>query len=150
MPLGGFGDVWRDEQVWPRLGCAIEPSEAVSGTEVYLCDGTHSLWLREKRLFVAIPVWPRAWVFVADESELVPDAPLAQGPVEPRPEPCFPLSGRHGWLAHALHPETGIGPLARTGETSFSGAMQRFEGGWLLWNGNVCFVLFADSSWTMF
>jgi hypothetical protein len=149
IPLGGFYDVWRNEQAWPRLGCAVAPAEAVTGTEAYLCDGTHSLWLREKGLFVVIPVWRRAWAFVADESELPLDTPLMTEPV-PRADPCFSGSGRHGWLADVLDPEAGHGLWARTSETAFSGAVQEFEGGWLFWNGNVCFVLFADGTWTMF
>ena len=149
MPLGGFYDVWRNEQVWPRLGCAVAPAEAVIGTEAYLCDGTHSLWLSEKRLFVVLPVWPHSWTFVPDESNLLPDAPLMEEPV-PRPKPCFPISGRHGWLARSLSPEAAHGLWARTSETAFSGAIQQFEEGWLFWNGNVCFVLFADGTWTMF
>jgi hypothetical protein len=46
MPLGGFSDVWRDAQVYPRLGCATDPVEPISGTEAYLCC-THSVWVRE-------------------------------------------------------------------------------------------------------
>ena len=42
MPLGGFYDVWCNEHVWPRLGCAIAPADAVTVTEAYLCDATHS------------------------------------------------------------------------------------------------------------
>lgn len=71
MPLGGFNDVWRDEQVHPRL-------------------------------------------------------------------------------VRLLKPDSGNGLWARTSETAFSGAIQQFEGGWLFWNGNVCFVLLADGTWTMF
>jgi hypothetical protein len=148
-PLGGFYDVWRDEQVWPRLGCAVAPAEAVAGTEAYLCDNTHSLWLRERQLFVVIRGWPASWAFVPDESGLPPDSSLMEAPW-PSSQPCFPASGRHGWLARALSPETAAGLQARTSETAFSGAIQQFEGGWLLWNGDVCFVLFADGTWTMF
>ncbi len=148
-PLGGFNDVWRDEQVYPRLGCAVTPAEIATGTETYLCDGTHTLWLRDKRLFVVISVWPHSWRFVADESNLPEDVPLKEEPV-PRPEPCFLVSGRHGWLAHWLNPDRENELWARTSETTFSGAIQQFEGGWLFWNGNVCFVLFEDGTWTMF
>jgi len=42
------------------------------------------------------------------------------------------------------------GSGARTNETAFSEAIQQFEGGRLFWNGNVCFVLFEDSTWIMF
>ena len=213
MPLGGFYDVWRNEQVWPRLGCAVAPAETITGTEAYLCYATHSLWLREKRLFVVVQsVFPRLWAFVPDESGLSPDAPLMVAPTPQLPKPtpgptvtpvptptpvvllvppittltpsshlaqlsvglpssesgllpeaspietptprwplgCFPATGRHGWLAREL-PGVERGGWARwPGETGFSGAMQQFEGGWLLWNGNVCFVLFADGTWTMF
>ena len=84
-----------------------------------------------------------------DDSNLPDDEPLMEGKASP-PGPCFPASGRHGWLAQLLNPEEMDGPQARTSETPFSGVLQSFEGGWLLWNGNVCFVLFDDGSWTMF
>ena len=152
MPLGGFNDVWRNEQVYPRLGCAVAPADSVSGTETYLCDGTHTLWLSEKRLFVAIPAWPYdpdPWRFVVDESHWPLDMPLMAEPV-PRPQPCFLIWGRHLWLVTTLHPGAADEPWARTSETRFAGMMQQFAGGWLLWNGNVCFVLFADGMWIMF
>lgn len=212
MPLGGFYDVWRNEQVWPRLGCAVAPAEAVAGTEAYLCYATHSLWLGEKRLFVVVKGSGLRWAFVPDESGLPPDAPLMVAPTPQLPKPtpglptvtpvptptpvallippiitltpsshltqlsialppsesgllpeassietptpqwprgCFPATGRHGWLARAIAEAEG-GGWSRTSETTFSGTIQQFEGGWLLWNGNVCFVLFADGRWTMF
>jgi hypothetical protein len=152
MPLGGFNDVWRNEQVYPGLGCAVAPAEAVSGTETYLCDGTHTLWLKEKRLFVAISSWgfhPGEWRFVADESGLPDKLPLMPE-FAPRSQPCFPISGRFAWLAGALYPDRMNEFWARTDETPFAGAIQQFEGGWLLWNGDVCFVLFADGTWLMF
>jgi hypothetical protein len=148
MPLGGLNDVWRNEQVYPRLGCAIAPAETVSGTEAYLCC-MHSIWLREKGLFVAIQDDQFQWMFVPDESGLSPDVALMAEPV-PRSQPCFPATGRHGWLARSLSRGEKCTGLSRTGETVFSGAMQQFEGGWLMWNGNVCFVLFSDGTWTMF
>ena len=212
MPLGGFYDVWCNEQVWPRLGCAVAPAEAITGTEAYLCYATHSLWLREKCLFVVV-ISSGPWTFVPDESGLPPDAPLMVQPTPQLPKPtpglptvtpiptptpvallippittltpsshltrlsvawppsesgllpegspietptpqwprgCFPATGRHGWLARTIADAERGGWWSRTSETTFSGAMQQFEGGWLLWNGNVCFVLFADGRWTMF
>jgi len=149
MPLGGFNDVWRNGQVYPRLGCAVASAETAIGTEAYLCDGTHTLWLSEKRLFVVIPVWPHPWRFIDDESDLPRDVSLMEEPV-PRPQPCFPVSGRHGWLVHLLNPDSANELWARTSETAFEGAIQQFEGGWLFWNGNVCFVLFEDGTWTIF
>ncbi len=143
---GGFGDVWRNEQVWPHLGCAVAPAEGVNGTEVYWCDGTHSLWLKERELFVVIRVGLEGWQFVADESNVPAGTALMEEPA-PRPEPCFEMRGRHGWLAEWLGRE---GKWARTSETAFDGVLQQFEGGWLLWNGNVCFVLFEGGRWTMF
>jgi hypothetical protein len=152
MPLGGFNDVWRNEQVYPRLGCAVAPAEAVSGTETYLCDGMHLLWLKEKRLFLTIPAWwyyPDPWCFVADESGLPDKLPLMPE-FAPRSQPCFPIGGRFAWLVRALHPDRMNEFWGRSSETSFAGAMQQFTGGWLFWNGNVCFVLFADGTWIMF
>ena len=206
-PLGGFYDVWRNEQVWPRLGCAVEAAIPINGTEAYLCCNVHSIWIREKRLFVALESNLR-WAFVADESGLPAEAvfvtptwqpPTATpGPPPPTPvptptqvlpptpptatptptqptvtppastpsplptvvlmtrlswplsEPCFRASGRHGWLANLPPWAEKCRGLSASNETLFSGAMEQFEGGWLLWNGNVCFVLFADGTWTMF
>jgi hypothetical protein len=148
MPLGGFGDVWRDVQVYPRLGCATEPAEPISGTEAYLCC-MHSIWVREESLFVAIADHQMQWSFVKDASGLPVDAAPMVAPV-PRSEPCFPATGRHGWLARLPAWAERCQGKAWSNETAFSGAMQAFEGGWLLWNGNVCFVLFADGTWIMF
>jgi len=198
--------VWRNEQVWPRLGCAVEAAIPINGTEAYLCCDVHSIWIREKRLFVALESNFR-WTFVADESGLPaeavfvtptwqpPTAPPGPPPPTPVPtptqvppptplmaiptpspspppptatpsplptvvlmtrlswslsEPCFRASGRHGWLANLPPWAEKCGGLSASNETLFSGAMERFEGGWLLWNGNVCFVLFADGTWMMF
>jgi hypothetical protein len=149
MPLGGFNDVWRDQQVYPRLGCAVAPAEIATGTEVYLCNGAHTLWLSEQRLFAVIPVGPHSWHFVADESNLPGDVPLMEEPAS-QSQPCFPVTGRHGWLGRQLNPDIEKELWAKTSETAFSGAIQQFEGGWLFWNGNVCFVLFEDGTWTMF
>jgi hypothetical protein len=147
-PQGGFEDVWRNEQVWPTLGCAVAPAEAVTGTEAYLCC-MHSIWLREKALFVAVQDHGLGWTFVPDESDLSSETPPMVEPA-PRGEPCFPATGRHGWLAISPAWAEKCDGQARTSETAFSGVMQQFEGGWLLWNGNVCFVLFADGTWIMF
>jgi hypothetical protein len=212
-PLGGFYDVWRNEQVWPRLGCAIEAAIPINGTEAYLCCNVHSIWIREKRLFVALDGSHFRWAFVADGSGLPAEAifvtptwqpptstpgpppptpvptptqvppptpptatPMpAPSPTPPQPtatpagaqtplptvvlmtrlswplsEPCFRASGRHGWLANLLPWAERCSGLSASNETLFSGAMEQFEGGWLLWNGNVCFVLFDDGTWTMF
>jgi hypothetical protein len=148
FPLGGFDDVWRNDQVWPRLGCAVAPAEAITGTEAYLCC-VHSIWLREKALFVAVQDTGLRWASVADKSGLPSDAPLMVGP-DVRPYSCFEATGRHGWLARSPSWADECDGLSRTDETAFSGVMQQFEGGWLLWNGNVCFVLFSDGTWTMF
>jgi hypothetical protein len=148
-PEAGFLKVWSNAQVRPRLGCALAPSEYASGSEVYFCDGTHSLWLSEQGVFVVLPIWPHLWTLVEDHSGVPADEPLMPVP-ESSPEPCFVPSGRHGWVADSLAGERNTDLLARTEETTFDGATQYFEGGWLLWNGDVCFVLFADHTWTMF
>jgi hypothetical protein len=207
-PLGGFYDVWRNEQVWPRLGCAVEAAIPINGTEAYLCCNVHSLWVQEESLFVVLEGHGSRWAFVADGSGLPAEAvfvtPTWQpstatpGPPPPTPvptpaqvlpptpptatptptqptvtppastpsplptvmlmtrlswplsEPCFLASGRHGWLANLPPWTEKCGGLSASNETLFSGAMEQFEGGWLLWNGNVCFILFADGTWTMF
>jgi hypothetical protein len=208
IPLGGFYDVWRNERVWPRLGCAVEAAIPINGTEAHLCCDVHSIWIQEKRLFVVLESnFP--WAFIADESGLPAEAVLVTptwqpptatpGPPPPTPvptptqvlppttpmatptpsptqpsvtpagaqtplptvvlmtrlswspsEPCFLASGRHGWLANLSPWAEKCRGLSASNETLLSGAMEQFEGGWLLWNGNVCFVLFADGTWTMF
>jgi len=212
IPLGGFYDVWRNEQVWPRLGCATEAAIPINGTEAYLCCNLHSIWVQEKRLFVTLDGSNFRWAFVADGSGLPTEAVLVTptwqpptatpGPPPPTPaptptqmppptlltatqtpspspiqpsitppegaptplptvvlmtrlswplsEPCFRASGRHGWLANLAPWAERCRGLSATNETIFNRAMEQFEGGWLLWNGNVCFVLFADGTWTMF
>ena len=146
-PLGGFNDVWRNDQVWPRLGCAVTPAEAISGTEAYL-SCMHSIWLRDKHAFIAIPYQHR-WIFVPDESSIPADTPLMVEPVS-RSAYDFPATGRHGWLANLPAYVNRCNGRSRTSETVFEGQIQQFERGWLLWNGNVCFVLFDDGTWTMF
>ena len=164
MPLGGFNDVWRNQQVWPRLGCATVPAENVTGTEAYL-ECFHSIWLREQGLFVilaseagAIPGGPTypvdmpfisEWTFIPDESGFSADAPLMVAPV-PKPDDPFPATGRHGWLTNSNLLAKSCRNLAKTAETEFKGSMQEFEHGWLLWNGNVCFVLLDNRTYTMF
>jgi hypothetical protein len=198
IPLGGFYDVWRNEQVWPRLGCAVEAAIPINGTEAYLCCNVHSLWVQEESLFVVLEGHGSCWAFVADGSGLPAEAvfvtptwPATSGPPSPTPvptptpltatptpspspppptvtpsplptvilmtrsswplsEPCFRASGRHGWLANLPPWAEKCHGLSASNETLFSGAMEQFEGGWLLWNGNVCFALFADGTWTMF
>ena len=86
-PLGGFNDVWRQPEVYPRLGCAIAPSEAISGTAANLM-GLYSRWLGEKRLFLVLLDKERRWRFVPDGSGLPLDAPLMIWPV--------PESGNQG------------------------------------------------------
>ena len=144
-PLGGFYDVWSSERVQPRLGCAVAPAEPITGTEAYLCC-MHSIWVREKNLFVVVQDFQQKWVFTPDESRLPSDQPLMLEPV-PRSKPCFPATGRHGWLASSYLWVEQCSGESRSGEVVFHGAIQQFEGGWLLWNGNVCFVLFADGTW---
>ena len=132
----------------PRLGCATAPAEAISGTEAYLRCG-HSLWLGEQQLFVLIPYPLRGWRFIPDDSGISPDGPLMVAPV-PRSAVDFPATGRHGWLANLPALMDECAGRATTDETVFAGQMQQFEGGWLLWNGDVCFILFDDGTWTMF
>lgn len=147
MPLGGFKDVWRNEQVGPRLGCAEAPAEIITGTEAYLAC-LHAIWLRDQHLFVALDYGPK-WSFVPDESGVPLDAPLMVEPV-PRARPVFPATGRHGWLANSASYADQCRGLSKTAETEFSGQRQRFEHGWLVWNGNVCFVLFDDQTYIIF
>ncbi len=148
LPLGGFNEVWRNDQVWPRLGCAVAPAESVSGTEAYLrC--MHSLWLSQQHRFIAVPYPLRGWSFIPDESGIASDAPLMVMPY-PLTTDDFAATGRHGWLANQPPYSQECAGRSRSGETPFEGQIQQFQGGWLLWNGNVCFVFFEDGTWTMF
>jgi len=88
-PLGGFNDVWRRPEVYPRLGCAVAPSEAVSGTAANLM-GLYSRWLGEKRLFLVLLDKERRWRFIPDGSGLPLDAPLMLWPAPETPTPGTP------------------------------------------------------------
>jgi len=95
-PLGGFNDVWRHPEVYPRLGCAVAPSEAISGTAANLM-GLYSRWLGEKRLFLVLFDKERRWRFIPDGSGLPLDAPLMLWPAPDRinrgPAPESPTPG---------------------------------------------------------
>lgn len=148
-PLGGFYDVWRNEQVFPQIGCALQPAVVVRGTEAYL-DCMHALWLQEQQLFVALAYTSAGydWQFVDDASGIPPEAPLMEAPV-PREGLTFPANGRHAWLAAAVTNPSCDG-RAQSSETTFVGQMQQFENGWLLWNGQVAFVLLNGGAYLMF
>ena len=211
-PEWGFADVWRDEGIRTRLGCAVAPADGIEGTWAQV-GGIYSFWLRSKCLFVALFDAERRWVFVTDESGLPSTAPLMTWPIpecptdtpgtppspaptptplEPSPptstsvpavtpasatrastpSPCpnrtltpaatpplparedwprglFPATGRHAWLARMLgRDENGV-VWAQWAEVDLQGVWQPFAGGWLFWNGQLCWVLFADGTFRL-
>lgn len=106
-PLGGFNDVWRRQEVWPRLGCAVAPAVPVTGSEAELFCG-RSIWLRERNQFILleggreqgfvtvepVPYMLRTcgdcrWSFVDDASGLPADTPLMVWPTPILPTPTI-------------------------------------------------------------
>jgi hypothetical protein len=74
-------------------------------------------------------------------------APISIGPISAS-NPYFVASGRHGWLACSAGYADRCRGLARSAETQFEdGALQKFEGGWLFWDGVNAMVLFDDGTW---
>ncbi len=165
-PLWGLGDVWRNAEVRRRLGCPIGEQIGLVSEELYFQNG-HMLWRPDRGLIYVLfePAGqPGGWGAIADS--LQPSDP-DQDPsvVEPTPMPGpggklygQPL-GRFGkiWrenppvrdqLGWALIPYENSQALR---SKPFSGAVQDFEHGTLLWNGNVCFALYTDDmSWNLY
>jgi hypothetical protein len=46
-------------------------------------------------------------------------------------------------------PQVGDVVWSGTSEAPFNGALEEFEGGWLFWDGSICFVLYDDGSFIL-
>ncbi len=165
-PMWGLGDVWRNEAVRTRLGCPVGEQMGIEGEELYFQNG-HALWCPSAGLIYVLFYHRQAegWGAFADTFQ----------PTDPETDPTIveptPMSGPGGrlysqpagrfgklWRANAwlreelgwaLVPYDGKGHALR--RIRFNGAVQDFERGVLLWNGDVCFVLRTDDmSWDMY
>ena len=162
--MWGLGDVWSNEAVRTRLGCPVGDQAGVHGEQLYF-EGGHMLRRPDEGLVYVLFDMPGtgSWGAFADafrltdmssDPELVAPTPESGVAVYMQPEGPFGklwrenvlLRERLGW---ALVPYDASGQSLT--ELTFDGAVQDFERGTLLWNGDVCFVLRTDDmSWTMY
>jgi hypothetical protein len=162
-PMWGLGDVWRNDAVRRRLGCATGDQLGVEGEEVYFQSG-HMLWRPAAGLiYVLFAIdQPDGWGAFVDSFQ----------PGDPDTDPAISAStsasagtvydqptGRFGklWRENPRVRERLGWAVKQTSERNapsmrpFAGAAQDFQGGALLWNGKTCFVLRTDDmSWTMY
>jgi len=162
-PKWGLGDVWQNEGVRARLGCPVSEQEAVPGEEVHFEHGM-MLARPEARLIYVLLERREAlgWGAYVDTfgqadadsmPELVPPGTReGQLPLLQPTGRCGKLWRENSWLREHLGWALGLYPDSQTEVVApFAGAVQDFEGGVLLWNGNVCFVLrIDDMSWDMY
>jgi len=164
-PMWGLGDVWNNEGVRTRLGCLVEDQLGVQGEELYFENG-HMLWRPDAGLIYVLfnqPWQPEGWGAFVDTFQLsdpdsdpsiVEPTPSAHAQVYMQPKGQFgKLWRENAWLRQrlgwALVPYDGEGHAMSS--IAFSGVVQDFERGALLWNGDVCFVLRTDDmSWDMY
>ncbi len=166
-PMWGLGDVWSNEDVRTRVTCPIGDQVGIQGEELYFENG-HMIWRPDVGLIYVLvntPWKPEGWGAFVDTFQ----------PSDPQSDPTIveptPMSGsgdkiysqpvgrfgklwrENAWLRERLGwarvPYDAEGrPQSSTG---FGGAVQDFEHGVLLWNGDVCFVLRTDDmSWDMY
>jgi hypothetical protein len=166
-PMWGLGDVWSNEKVRTRLRCPTADQVGIQGEELYFQNG-HMIWRPDVGLIYVLvntPWQPEGWgAFVAtfqppdpeSDPTIVEPTPMSGsgGKIYSQPLGRFgKLWRENAWLRESLgwarvpydeegQPQSGIG---------FDGAVQDFEHGVLLWNGDVCFVLRTDDmSWDMY
>jgi len=158
-PMWGLGDVWSNEDVRTRLGCPTGEQVGVQGEEMYFQNG-HVLWRSDLGLIYVLfkPLQPNGWgafvdTFQPSDPDSAAPTPAADAQVD------IQFTNRFGrlWRDHPWLQERLGGSINQSvdGEdafiTPFGGAAQDFEGGTLLWNEDVCFVLRTDDmSWTMY
>jgi hypothetical protein len=165
--MWGLGDVWSNESVRTRLGCPTGEQVGIQGEELYFQNG-HMIWRPDVGLLYVLtdtPWRPEGWGAFVDTFQ----------PSDPESDPTIvqptPMSGPGGeiysqplgrfgklwrenaWLREVL--EWAKVPYDDQGQPQssirFEGAVQDFERGVLLWNGDVCFVLRTDDmSWDMY
>jgi len=161
--MWGLGEVWRNDAVRRRLGCAVGDQTGVEGEEVYF-QGGHMLWRPAAELIYVLFSMdqPDGWGALADsyqpgdqdtDSAFAVPTSASAGAVYDQPTGRFGklwrenprLRERLGWAVKETSERNARSALP------FSGAVQDFQGGTLLWNGKTCFVLRTDDmSWTMY
>lgn len=161
--MWGLGDVWKNEAVYTRLGCPVSEQMGVQGEEMYFEHG-HMIARPDVTLIYVFLERNQAQGWGAYVDTFQPSDPDSDANViVPTPAPGEPLlvqpTGRFGklwrenaWLREKLGWAVVPNPQdEREPVSSFTGAVQDFEGGILLWNGHVCFVLRTDDmSWDMY
>ena len=166
--MWGLGDVWGNESVRTRVGCPAGEQTGIQGEELYFQSGAHMLWRPDVGLIYVLFDYPwqqQGWgAFVDTYQPSDPDSDPSV--VEPTPmagaggKLYTQPTGRFGklWRENAwLRDKLGWAKVPYDSEghakssMSFSGVVQDFEHGALLWNGDVCFVLRTDDmSWDMY
>lgn len=166
-PMWGLGDVWQNEAVRTRLGCMTSEQIAIQGEELYF-QGGHVLWRPDTGLMYVLfecPWRPECWGAFADtyqpsdpdsDPTIVEPTPMAGpgGKIHSQPLGRFgKLWRENDWLREKLGwaqvPYDENGEMLPT--IRFSGVVQDFERGVLLWNGDICYVLRTDDmSWDMY
>jgi hypothetical protein len=164
-PMWGLGDVWNNLDVRTRLGCLVGDQTAIAAEELYF-EGGHMLWRPDAGLIHVLfdhPWQPQGWgafvdTFQASDIETDPTiadpTPMADMPIYMQPQGRFgKLWRENAWLRDRLGwaqiPYDGEGGAMSS--ITFDGAVQDFQHGVLLWNGDVCFVLRNDDmSWDMY
>jgi hypothetical protein len=164
-PMWGLGDVWNNLDVRTRLGCLVGDQTAIAAEELYF-EGGHMLWRPDAGLIYVLfdhPWQPQGWgafvdTFQASDIETDPTiadpTPMADMPIYMQPQGRFgKLWRENAWLRDRLGwaqiPYDGEGGAMSS--ITFDGAVQDFQHGVLLWNGDVCFVLRNDDmSWDMY
>lgn len=162
-PLWGIGDVWSQPEVRERLGCPVGNQQGIAGEEIYFQSG-HMIWRPDNGLIYTLtsPYTRDGWGASFDtykEGDPWTDPTLATPTPHAGAAKAYQPAGRFGklWRQNPWM-QTRLGwAILMHGDTeddlihSFSGVVQDCERGVILWNGNVCFVLYTDDmSWTIY
>jgi len=162
-PMWGLGDVWNNQDVRTRLGCPVTEQLGLQGEEMHFQHGVMILRPDVDLIYVLFERrQPQGWGAYTDgylESDLGSDPSLVSPTTKPGTLPLLQPTGPFGklwrenaWLRETLGWAVGNHPDSTAeAAVAFAGAVQDFEGGVLLWNGSVCFVLRTDDmSWDMY
>lgn len=155
-PMWGLGDVWANEEVRSRLGCPVGEQKGVRGEKVRLEKGT-MLWRPDTNVIYVLfdGQGPGTWGTFAVASSAPSASPSCSPVIAANTDTSHvPPPGRFGelWCANPwLQKRLGWAVAQESGGGSFEGAVQDFELGVLLWDGELCFALrIDDMSWAIY